>query len=175
MHFFAVRIRGQSPKCYLHNHSMDHHPVAGVSIAGTCLDVLGSLYLAYDWLGWANGPLRLLTGAVIYSIVFGIDRPFLNLFPRTTEPVDMRATPIHPLDHCPIGNSGYFAAVIAAFFRAAVNSGRSSPTEIWTNSRKYRLATVALPLASAALAAPYKALNRFGAIFRTASYSASAS
>ena len=80
-----------------------------------------------------------------------------------------------PLDNCRIANSDYFAAVIAAFFRAAVNSGRSSPTEIWTNSRKYRLATVALPLASAVLAAPYKALNRFGAIFRTASYSASAS
>jgi len=56
---------------------MDHHPVAGVSIAGTCLVVLGSLYLAYDLLGWANGPLRLLTRAVIYPIVFGIDRrPF---------------------------------------------------------------------------------------------------
>src|SRR5271157_3700899 len=51
---------------------MDHHTVAAVSIAGTCLDVLGSLYLAYDLLGGQHGPLRLLTRAVTYSIVFGL-------------------------------------------------------------------------------------------------------
>ncbi len=51
---------------------MDHHTVAIVSIAGTCLDVLGSLYLAYDLLGGQHGPLRLLTRAVTYTIVFGI-------------------------------------------------------------------------------------------------------
>jgi hypothetical protein len=51
---------------------MDHHTVAAVSIAGTCLDVLGSLYLAYDLLGGQHGPLRLLTRAVTYSIIFGI-------------------------------------------------------------------------------------------------------
>jgi len=46
--------------------------VAVVSITGTCLDVLGSLYLAYDLLGGQHGPLRLLTRAVTYSVVFGI-------------------------------------------------------------------------------------------------------
>jgi hypothetical protein len=51
---------------------MDHHTVAATSIAGTCLDVLGSMYLAYDLLGGQHGPLRLLTRAVTYSIVFGI-------------------------------------------------------------------------------------------------------
>src|SRR5947199_1845011 len=51
---------------------MDHHIVAAVSITGTCLDVLGSLYLAYDLLGGQHGPLRLLTRAVTYTIVFGI-------------------------------------------------------------------------------------------------------
>jgi hypothetical protein len=51
---------------------MDHHVLAAISIAGTCLDVLGSLYLAYDLLGGQHGPLRLLTRAVTYSIVFGI-------------------------------------------------------------------------------------------------------
>ncbi len=51
---------------------MDHHTVAVVSISGTCLDVLGSLYLAYDLLGGQHGPLRLLTRAVTYSLVFGI-------------------------------------------------------------------------------------------------------
>lgn len=35
---------------------MDHHAVAAVSIAGTGLDVLGSLYLAYDLLGGQEGP-----------------------------------------------------------------------------------------------------------------------
>src|ERR1700719_2927688 len=51
---------------------MDHHTVAAISIAGTCLDLLGSLYLAYDLLGGQNGSLRLLTRAVTYSIVFGV-------------------------------------------------------------------------------------------------------
>jgi hypothetical protein len=51
---------------------MDHHTVAAISIAGVSLDVLGSLYLAYDLLGGQHGPLRLLTRAVTYSVVFGI-------------------------------------------------------------------------------------------------------
>lgn len=51
---------------------MDHHTVAAISITGTCLDVLGSLYLAYDLLGGQHGPLRLLTRMVTYSIIFGI-------------------------------------------------------------------------------------------------------
>jgi hypothetical protein len=51
---------------------VNHHSVAVVSITGTCLDVLGSLYLAYDLLGGQHGPLRLLTRAVTYSVVFGI-------------------------------------------------------------------------------------------------------
>jgi uncharacterized membrane protein len=51
---------------------VDHHTVAIVSITGTCLDVLGSLYLAYDLLGGQHGPLRLLTRAVTYSVVFGL-------------------------------------------------------------------------------------------------------
>jgi hypothetical protein len=51
---------------------MDHHTLAVVSITGTCFDVLGSLYLAYDLLGGQHGPLRLLTRAVTYSVVFGI-------------------------------------------------------------------------------------------------------
>ena len=50
---------------------MDHHTLATISITGTALDVLGSLYLAYDLLGGRHGPLRLLTRAVTYSIVFG--------------------------------------------------------------------------------------------------------
>jgi hypothetical protein len=51
---------------------VDHHTVAAISITGTCLDVIGSLYLAYDLLGGQHGPLRLLTRAVTYSIVFGV-------------------------------------------------------------------------------------------------------
>lgn len=49
---------------------MDHHALAGISIAGTCLDLIGSLYLAYDLLGGQHGPLRLLTRTVTYSFVF---------------------------------------------------------------------------------------------------------
>src|SRR5881392_3003496 len=55
-----------------YNPRMDHHVIAMVSISGTCLDVLGSLYLAYDLLGGQHGPLRLLTRAVTYSLVFGL-------------------------------------------------------------------------------------------------------
>jgi hypothetical protein len=55
---------------------MDHHTLAAVSITGTCLDVLGSLYLAYDLLGGQHGPLRLLTRAVTYSVVFGLGYGF---------------------------------------------------------------------------------------------------
>lgn len=51
---------------------MDHHLVASISIAGSCLDVLGTLYFAYDLLGGQHGPLRLLTRAVTYSILFGL-------------------------------------------------------------------------------------------------------
>lgn len=51
---------------------MNHHTLAAVSLTGTCLDVLGSLYLAYDLLGGQHGPLRVLTRAVTYSVVFGI-------------------------------------------------------------------------------------------------------
>ena len=51
---------------------MDHHIVAAVSIAGTGLDLIGTLYLAYDLLGGQHGPLRLLTRVVTYSIIFGV-------------------------------------------------------------------------------------------------------
>ena len=51
---------------------MNHHALAAICIAGTILDVLGSLYLAYDLLGGQHGPLRLLTRAVTYSLVFGL-------------------------------------------------------------------------------------------------------
>jgi hypothetical protein len=51
---------------------VDHHTVAAISIAGTCLDFLGSAYLAYDLLGGQYGPLRLLTRAITYSVVFGL-------------------------------------------------------------------------------------------------------
>jgi hypothetical protein len=51
---------------------MDHRTVAAISLVGSCLDVVGSLYLAYDLLGGQHGPLRLLTRIVTYSIVFGV-------------------------------------------------------------------------------------------------------
>src|ERR1700726_3439726 len=51
---------------------MGHPTVAAISLMGICLDMLGSLYLAYDLLGGEHGPLRLLTRMVKYSIFFGI-------------------------------------------------------------------------------------------------------
>ncbi len=50
---------------------IDRHTLALISIVGTCLDVLGALYLAYDLLGGEHGPLRTLTRGVTYGAVFG--------------------------------------------------------------------------------------------------------
>lgn len=51
---------------------MNHHTLAAISITGSCLDVMGSLYLAYDLLGGENGPLRIITRAATYSAIFGL-------------------------------------------------------------------------------------------------------
>lgn len=51
---------------------IDRHALAVVSITGSSLDVLGSLYLAYDLLGGEHGPLRTLTRAVTYGLLFGL-------------------------------------------------------------------------------------------------------
>jgi len=50
---------------------IDKHTLALISIAGSCLDVLGALYLAYDLLGGEHGPLRTLTRGVTYGALFG--------------------------------------------------------------------------------------------------------
>jgi len=51
---------------------MDRHALAGIGLAGSALDCLGALYLAYDLLGGEHGPLRTLTRAVTYSVIYGI-------------------------------------------------------------------------------------------------------
>jgi|SRR5580658_1623735 hypothetical protein len=51
--------------------TIDRHTLAMVSIAGSSLDVLGALYLAYDLLGGEHGPLRTLTRGVTYGALFG--------------------------------------------------------------------------------------------------------
>jgi hypothetical protein len=51
---------------------IDRHTLALISIAGSSLDVLGALYLAYDLLGGEHGPLRTLTRAVTYGALFGL-------------------------------------------------------------------------------------------------------
>ena len=48
------------------------HTLPLLSIVGCSVDVLGSLYLAYDLLGGEHGPLRTLTRAVTYGALFGI-------------------------------------------------------------------------------------------------------
>src|SRR5580692_8097536 len=50
---------------------LDKHTLAIISIVGSSLDVIGSLYLAYDLLGGQHGPLRTLTRAVTYGLLFG--------------------------------------------------------------------------------------------------------
>src|SRR5258707_415375 len=51
---------------------IDKHSIALISIIGWSLDLLGTLYLAYDLLGGEHGPLRTLTRAVTYGVLFGI-------------------------------------------------------------------------------------------------------
>ncbi len=98
---------------------MDHHTLAAISIAGTCLDVLGSLYLAYDLLGGQHGPLRLLTRAVTYSIVFGIGYGLgLGLFfgfaaglaTGITLSIELNRA-ARGLDHYSLGWEGFFSAI----------------------------------------------------------------
>src|SRR5580704_15518091 len=50
----------------------DKHTLAIISLIGSSLDVIGSLYLAYDLLGGEHGPLRTLTRAVTYGVIFGV-------------------------------------------------------------------------------------------------------
>lgn len=51
--------------------TIDKHTLALVSVIGSSLDVLGTLYLAYDLLGGEHGPLRTLTRGVTYGALFG--------------------------------------------------------------------------------------------------------
>ena len=52
--------------------SVDPHTVAVICLVGSSLDVVGTLYLAYDLLGGEHGPLRTLTRGVTYGVIFGI-------------------------------------------------------------------------------------------------------
>jgi hypothetical protein len=107
---------------------MDHHTVAAISITGTCLDVLGSLYLAYDLLGGQHGPLRLLTRAVTYSIVFGIGYGLgLGLFFGLTSGVATGITlsiefnrAARGLDHYSLPWEGLFSAIRGFGFGAGL-------------------------------------------------------
>jgi hypothetical protein len=103
---------------------MDHHTVAAISISGSCLDVLGSLYLAYDLLGGKYGPLRLLTRAVTYFVVFGIGYSLgLGLFFGITAGMATGVTlaielnrAARGLDHYSLPWEGLFGAIRGAAF-----------------------------------------------------------
>jgi hypothetical protein len=107
---------------------MDHHTVAAISITGTCLDVLGSLYLAYDLLGGRHGPLRLLTRAVTYSVVFGIGYGIgLGLFFGLASGITAGITiavelnrEARGLDHYSLAWEGIFSAIRAFGFSAGL-------------------------------------------------------
>ncbi|HEV3220289.1 MAG TPA: hypothetical protein VGZ48_11000 [Candidatus Acidoferrales bacterium] len=51
---------------------LDTRTLAIINIAGSSLDVIGSLYLAYDLLGGEHGPLRTLTKGVTYGLIIGV-------------------------------------------------------------------------------------------------------
>jgi hypothetical protein len=50
---------------------IDRHTLAIISLVGSSLNVIGTLYLAYDLLGGEHGPLRTLTRAVTYGLIIG--------------------------------------------------------------------------------------------------------
>ena len=107
---------------------MDHHTVAVVSITGTCLDVLGSLYLAYDLLGGHHGPLRMLTRAVTYSVVFGIGYglglgPFFGLASGIATGITLAiefSRAARGLDHYSLLWEGLFSAIRGFGFGAGL-------------------------------------------------------
>ncbi len=107
---------------------MDHHAVAVVSITGTCFDLLGTLYLAYDLLGGQHGPLRLLTRAVTYSILFGIGYGLgLGLFFGVASGVATGITlsiefsrAARGLDHYSLPWEGLFSAIRGVAFGAGL-------------------------------------------------------
>jgi hypothetical protein len=107
---------------------VDHHTVAIVSITGTCLDVVGSLYLAYDLLGGQHGPLRLLTRAVTYSVVFGIGYGlglglFFGLAAGTATGLTLAielSRAARGLDHYSLPWEGLFAAIRGFAFGAGL-------------------------------------------------------
>jgi hypothetical protein len=107
---------------------MDHHIVATISITGTCLDVLGSLYLAYDLLGGQHGPLRLLTRAVTYSIIFGVGYaiglgPFFGLTAGIASGITVAIEfnrVARGLDHYSLLWEGLFAAIRGLAFGAGL-------------------------------------------------------
>lgn len=107
---------------------MDHHTLAAVSISGTCLDLLGSLYLAYDLLGGRHGPLRLITRAVTYSLVFGIGYGlglgfFFGLAAGTATGFTVAAElnrASQGLDHYSLAWEGLFSAIRGLAFGAGL-------------------------------------------------------
>src|ERR1700739_2008313 len=107
---------------------MDPHTVADVSTTGHCLEVLGSLYLAYDLLGGQHGPLRLLTRTVTYSIVFGIGYGLgLGLFFGVASGIATGITiaielnrAARGLDHYSLPWEGLFSAIRGAAFGAGL-------------------------------------------------------
>lgn len=121
-------IRAWSPEFWVYNLRVDHHTVAAVSITGTCLDLLGSLYLAYDLLGGQHGPLRLLTRAVTYSVVFGIGYGLgLGLFFGLASGIATGITlaielsrAARGLDHYSLPWEGLFSAIRAFAFGAGL-------------------------------------------------------
>lgn len=107
---------------------MDHHTVAAISLSGSCLGVLGSLYLAYDLLGGERGPLRLLTRIVTYSILFGVGYglglgPFFGLASGLATGITI-SIELHRaargLDHFSLLWEALFAAIRAFAFGAGL-------------------------------------------------------
>lgn len=52
--------------------NLDAHQIALIDLAGIALNAFGTLYLAYDLLGGEAGPLRIVTRALTYGLLFAV-------------------------------------------------------------------------------------------------------
>jgi hypothetical protein len=97
--------------------TIDHRLVALIGLGGVLLNLLGSLYLAYDLLGGPAGPLRTLTEVITYvlvSLAVSVGS-YLVLFEIVSQ--------LHFRIETSLGREATFAAVLGLGIGAGLTAG----------------------------------------------------